>query len=38
MQLFPFSFEFVCFSDEELCKVHLEVIKYLEVNYTYLEY
>lgn len=35
MQLFPFSFEFVCFSDEELCKVYLEAIKYLEVNCTY---
>lgn len=35
MQLIPFSFEFVCFSDEELSKVHLEAIKYLEVNCTY---
>lgn len=35
MQLFPLSFEFDCFSDEELCKVHLEVIEYLEVGCTY---
>jgi len=35
MQLFPFSFEFVSFFAEELCKVLLEAIKYLEDNHTY---
>lgn len=35
MQLFPFSFEFVCFSAEELCKVLLEAIKYLKDNHTH---